>query len=387
MRYKCMIHDKSIALLIVSIAMTLAFFIFGVVFYLSVHDEGEMTFHYRQEKEVVLVGNEEVAESEMIIDEDGGEYEIDKFVDHTPAKSEVEKIIENLCGKKNLNISMEIDCNTGMSGKQEKVKIYLNHAEDVCERITKKYYEYSGDSDAYAFVGEESLYMVKKGKISINAQNIKVAGVLENKTLHDDNRIVLVNAIQNPAIKEEIVNALGNAMDYTYIEFGTNAEGFLDMDWKLLQRDLEKLNRDVQIQDPVVEESSRSVDQTLGKLTDKIFIGLTIFSLINFISLDVVWFSRKRKDIAIMKTYGYSTQRLAGEFAKQYLLAVIAGAALATLTIILWYNFGTQKVVWNYIREAYAYCGFLVCVIVLIAILFVIHYAEKTASADGIKER
>ena len=285
MRYKRMIHDRTIFLLIISMTMTMVFFILGVVFFLSVHDERKMTFHYQQEKEIVFVGNEEI--------------------DRTPVKKEVEEVIENLCSTKNANISMEIDCSAGMAGKYQKVKIYLNQAEDICEKIAKKYYEYSGDSDPYAFVGAENAYMVRNGSIKVNAQNIKVAGVLENKTIHDDNRIVLVNAIQNPGIKEEIVNTLASANDYTYIEVGSNEENLQNIDWAVMEKELKKLNRDVLIQDPTEEASSGSIDETLGKLTDKIFIGLTFFSLIHLISLDVMWFSEKRKDIAIMKTYGY----------------------------------------------------------------------------------
>lgn len=367
MRYKRMIHDKTIFLLIISMTMTMVFFILGVVFFLSVHDERKMTFHYQQEKEIVFVGNEEI--------------------DRTPAKKEVEEVIENLCSTKNANISMEIDCNAGMAGKYQKVKIYLNQAEDICEKIAKKYYEYSGDSDPYAFVGAENAYMVRNGSIKVNAQNIKVAGVLENKTIHDDNRIVLVNAIQNPGIKEEILNTLASANDYTYIEVGSNEENLQNIDWAVLEKALKKLNRDVLIQDPVEETSSGSIDETLGKLTDKIFIGLTFFSLIHLISLDVMWFSKKRKDIAIMKTYGYSTEQLVGVFAKEYLLAVFAGIILAAAATGLGYAVGTPKAIWDNLREAYMYSGFLILFIVLIMFLFVVHYAEKTAPADGVKER
>ncbi len=367
MRYKRMIHDKTIFLLIISMTMTMVFFILGVVFFLSVHDERKMTFHYQQEKEIVFVGNEEI--------------------DRTPAKKEVEEVIENLCSTKNANISMEIDCNAGMAGKYQKVKIYLNQAEDICEKIAKKYYEYSGDSDPYAFVGAENAYMVRNGSIKVNAQNIKVAGVLENKTIHDDNRIVLVNAIQNPGIKEEIVNTLASANDYTYIEVGSNEENLQNIDWAVLEKALKKLNRDVLIQDTVEEASSGSIDETLGKLTDKIFIGLTFFSLIHLISLDVMWFSKKRKDIAIMKTYGYSTEQLVGVFAKEYLLAVFAGIIFAAAATGLGYAVGTPKAIWDNLREAYMYSGFLILFIVLIMFLFVVHYAEKTAPADGVKER
>lgn len=367
MRYKRMIHDKTIFLLIISMTMTMVFFILGVVFFLSVHDERKMTFHYQQEKEIVFVGNEEI--------------------DRTPAKKEVEEVIENLCSTKNANISMEIDCNAGMAGKYQKVKIYLNQAEDICEKIAKKYYEYSGDSDPYAFVGAENAYMVRNGSIKVNAQNIKVAGVLENKTIHDDNRIVLVNAIQNPGIKEEILNTLASANDYTYIEVGSNEENLQNIDWAVLEKALKKLNRDVLIQDTVEEASSGSIDETLGKLTDKIFIGLTFFSLIHLISLDVMWFSKKRKDIAIMKTYGYSTEQLVGVFAKEYLLAVFAGIIFAAAATGLGYAVGTPKAIWDNLREAYMYSGFLILFIVLIMFLFVVHYAEKTAPADGVKER
>ena len=44
MRYKRMIHDRTIFLLIISMTMTMVFFILGVVFFLSVHDERKMTF-------------------------------------------------------------------------------------------------------------------------------------------------------------------------------------------------------------------------------------------------------------------------------------------------------------------------------------------------------
>lgn len=367
MRYKRMIHDKTIFLLIISMTMTMVFFILGVVFFLSVHDERKMTFHYQQEKEIVFVGNEEI--------------------DRTPAKKEVEEVIENLCSTKNANISMEIDCNAGMAGKYQKVKIYLNQAEDICEKIAKKYYEYSGDSDPYEFVGAENAYMVRNGSIKVNAQNIKVAGVLENKTIHDDNRIVLVNAIQNPGIKEEIVNTLASANDYTYIEVGSNEQNLQNIDWAVLENELKKLNRDVLIQDLVEETSNGSIDETLGKLTDKIFIGLTFFSLIHLISLDVMWFSKKRKDIAVMKTYGYSTEQLVGVFAKEYLLAVFAGIIFAAAATGLGYAVGTPKAIWDNLREAYMYSGFLILFIVLIMFLFVVHYAEKTAPADGVKER
>lgn len=387
MRYKRMIHDRTIFLLIISMTMTMVFFILGVVFFLSVHDERKMTFHYQQEKEIVFVGNEEILDNEMITDETGREYQIDKLADRTPAKKEVEEVIENLCSTKKANISMEIDCNAGMAGKYQKVKIYLNQAEDICEKIAKKYYEYSGDSNPYAFVGAENAYMVRNGSIKVNAQNIKVAGVLENKTIHDDNRIVLVNAIQNPGIKEEIVNTLASANDYTYIEVGSNEENLQNIDWAVLEKALKKLNRDVLIQDPVEEASSGSIDETLGKLTDKIFIGLTFFSLIHLISLDVMWFSKKRKDIAIMKTYGYSTEQLVGVFAKEYLLAVFAGIIFAAAATGLGYAVGTTKAIWDNLREAYMYSGFLILFIVLIMFLFVVHYAEKTAPADGVKER
>ena len=139
MRYKRMIHDRTIFLLIISMTMTMVFFILGVVFFLSVHDERKMTFHYQQEKEIVFVGNEEILDNEMITDETGREYQIDKLVDRTPVKKEVEEVIENLCSTKNANISMEIDCSAGMAGKYQKVKIYLNQAEDICEKIAKKY--------------------------------------------------------------------------------------------------------------------------------------------------------------------------------------------------------------------------------------------------------
>ena len=141
MRYKRMIHDKTIFLLIISMTMTMVFFILGVVFFLSVHDERKMTFHYQQEKEIVFVGNEEI--------------------NRTPAKKEVEEVIENLCSTKNANISMEIDCNAGMAGKYQKVKIYLN--ENVKQIITKQ-------------IGEEQKAVgVKTEKRTIEADKIILA--------------------------------------------------------------------------------------------------------------------------------------------------------------------------------------------------------------------
>lgn len=89
----------------------MAFFTFGVAFYLSMHDEGRMDFHYKNEKDIILVGREESSET-------------------------------------------------------------------------------------------ETEYIVKDGRITINAQNIRVAGILENETIQDDNRIVLINAMKNPGIRE-----------------------------------------------------------------------------------------------------------------------------------------------------------------------------------------
>ncbi len=387
MKYKSILHDKTILLLILSIAMTLAFFTFGVVFYLSMHDEGRMDFHYKNEKDIILVGREESSETETVIDENGAEYELDKLVDHTPAKNEVEAVIENLCGIHTCNVSMDVACNIGTAGEQGKVKIYFNHAEDVSERLMQEYFEYFGTSEPYAFVGSEISYMIKDGRITINAQNIRVAGILENQTIHDDSRIVLINAMKNPGIREAITNALAYTGDYSFIHFGSNMEPFLHVDWETTKNDLKGLNRVVEVRDEVEDISINSIDESLGELTDKIFIGLTFFSLINLISLDVVWFSKKRRELAIMKTFGYSTNQLVGAFAKEYLLAVIAGAVLSLSASTLWYVLSGKKAISDYFGEAYLYSLFLIMFIVLLMLLFVIHYAEKTAPADGIKDR
>lgn len=387
MKYKSILHDKSILLLIISIAMTVSFFTFGVVFYLSVHDEGKMDFHYKNEKDFILVGREEISENETVVDEDGAEYEVDKLVDHTPAKNKVENVIENLCGIKNCNVSMDVECNVGSAGELGKVKIYFNHAEDVSEKLMQEYFEYSETSEPYAFVGSEISYMIKDGRINVNAQDIQVAGVLENRTIHDDNRIVLLNAIKNPGIKEAVMNALACTSDYSFIHFGSNREKFIHVDLETTKHDLKKLNRVVEVQDEIEDMSVNRMDETLGELTDKIFIGLTFFSLINLISLDVVWFSKKRRDIAVMKTYGYSTNQLVGTFAKEYLLAVIAGVVLSILASALWYVLSDKKAIIDYFREAYMYSLFLIIFIVLMMLLFAAHYAEEVAPADGIKER
>ena len=121
MRYKRMIHDRTIFLLIISMTMTMVFFILGVVFFLSVHDERKMTFHYQQEKEIVFVGNEEILDNEMITDETGREYQIDKLADRTPAKKEVEEVIENLCSTKcQYKYGNRLQCRNG--GKISKSK-------------------------------------------------------------------------------------------------------------------------------------------------------------------------------------------------------------------------------------------------------------------------
>ena len=387
MKYKHIIHDKSIFLLILSIAMTLAFFTFGVAFYLSMHEEGKIDFHYKYEKNFVLVGRENISESETVIDENGVEYEIDKLVDDTPAKNDVESVIDTLCGIKNCNVSMEVLCNVGPAGKPENIKIYLNHAEEVSERLMQEYFEYSEISEPYAFIGSEISYMIKDGRININAQNLRVAGILENKTLHDDSRIVLMNAIQNPGIRESVINTLASTGEYSFIHFGSNMESFPHTDFETTKNHLEKLNRIVEVRDEMEDTSVSRMDETLGKLTDKIFIGLTIFSLINLISLDVIWFTKKRKDIAIMKTYGYSASQLIGTFAKEYLLAVIAGAVLSLSVSTLWYALSDKKAIFDSFRTAYLYSTFLMIFIVLIMLLFVAHDAEKTAPADGIKDR
>lgn len=387
MKYKRIIHDKSIFLLILSVTMTLAFFTFGIVFYLSVHDDGKMDFHYENEKVIMLVGREEISETETAIDENGNEYEIDKFVDFTPPKNEVENVIENLCGINHCNVSIDVECNVGPAREQGKAKIYLNHAEDVSERLMQDYFEYSETSEPYAFVGSEILYMIKDGTINVSAQDIRVAGVLKNETIHDDSRIVLMNAMKNPGIKEMVINTLADTSEYSSIHFGSNMEPFIHTDWETTKKDLKRLNRDVEVRDKIPDIWINGMDETLGKLTDKIFIGLTLFSFINLISLDVVWFSKKRKDIAIMKTYGYSTNQLVGTFAKEYLLAVIAGAVLSISVSMIWYVLSGKKAIFDYFKEAYLYSLFLILFIVLIMLLFVTHYAEKAAPADGINDR
>lgn len=100
--------------------MTLTFFTFGVVFYLSVHDDGKMDFHYENEKVIMLVGQEEISETETVID--GNEYEIDKFVDFTPPKNEVENVLENLCGINHCNVSIDVECNVELHVNREKQK-------------------------------------------------------------------------------------------------------------------------------------------------------------------------------------------------------------------------------------------------------------------------
>lgn len=274
MKYKRIIHDKSIFLLILSVTMTLAFFTFGVIFYLSVHDDGKMNFHYENEKVIMLVGREEISETETAIDENGNEYEIDKFVDFTPPKNEVENVIENLCGINHCNVSIDVECNVGPAREQGKAKIYLNHAEDVSERLMQDYFEYSETSEPYAFVGSEILYMIKDGTINVNAQDIRVAGVLENETIHDDSRIVLMNAMKNPGIKEVVINTFADTSEYSFIHFGSNMEPFIHTDWETTKKDLKRLNRDVEVQDKIPDIWINGMDETLGKLTDKILIGL-----------------------------------------------------------------------------------------------------------------
>lgn len=387
MKYKHIIHDKSIFLLIFSIAMTLAFFTFGVVFYLSVHEEGSMDFHYENEKDFILVGREESSQSETVVDENGTEYEIDKRIDYTPAKNTVETMITYLCGIKNCNVSMDAMCTVGPANKPETVKIYFNTAEDVSEKLMQEYFSDIETNEPYAFIGSELSYMMKNGSINVNAQNIRVAGILENRTIHDDNRIVLINAIQNPGIREAVINTLAGTGEYSFIHFGSNMGTFQTDDLATTKKHFETLNRVVEIRDEIETMSVNGMDETLGELTDKIFIGLTIFSLINLISLDVVWFSRKRKDIAIMKTYGYSTNQLIATFAKEYILAVIAGSALSLSISTIWYVFTDKKAIWGVFQEAYLYSIFLILFIVFMMLLFVAHYAENTAPADGIKDR
>ena len=57
----------------------------------------------------------------------------------------------------------------------------------------------------------------KDPMLLLSVVNTKLRDYYHNKTIHDDNRIVLVNAIQNPGIKEEIVNTL-KTIDYEYDE-------------------------------------------------------------------------------------------------------------------------------------------------------------------------
>lgn len=249
------------------------------------------------------------------------------------------------------------------------------------------YFEYSETSEPYAFVGSEILYMIKDGTINVNAQDIKVACVLENETIHDDSRIVLMNAMKNPGIKEVVINTFADTSKYSFIHFGSNMEPFIHTDWETTKKVLKRLNRDVEVRDKIPDIWINGMDETLGKLTDKILIGLTLFSFINLISLDVVWFSKKRKDIAIMKTYGYSTNQLVGTFAKEYLLAVIAGAVLSLSVSMIWYVLSGKKAIFDYFKEAYLYSLFLILFIVFIMLLFVSHYAEKAAPADGINDR
>ncbi len=371
MKHRKIIHDKSIYLIVISIAMTLAFFIFGVFIYLSVHDSEMFDFHYENEKTFTLVGQEEVSET----------------IDNTPTKDKVENIIRYLSNMVNCNVSIDAESMVGSAGETRILKIYLNQGEEVSEQLQKKYFKYSETDEPYVFIGAELLYMVDDGRVNINAQNIKVAGVLENKTIRDDNRIVLLNGMNNPGIREVVLNTLANANDYTSLYLGSNQDVFFDIDFDGLKNQLEKLNRDVEVEDGIEDSEVNNLDETIGELTDRIFLGLTFFALINLISLNVVWFNQKRGDIAIMKTYGYSTNQLVAMFSKEYLVAVVAGTVISVFVSIIWYILSGKKASLAYFGEAYTYSLFMIGFIVLLMLLFAVHYAEKVTPANGIKER
>ncbi len=385
MKLTSVFHDNLIYLIVLLSGLVLSFFAIGMLLNSVLSNDEKVSKRYDNEIYFKTVYYD--TETNDDITEKMIKKRYKELLKVTPSKREMSAMFEKLANYKNANISTQVNMMTGSGKIKRKVKVYLSSNNPLIEEISETYLDMTKNQTAYALIGKENLTYVLDGKINLDGTDVVVAGVLKNTTLKNDNRVVLVNSFSNEYLKRELVNLFCNIEDQKTLVVGSDKEIGEDA-VNSVKTIIDSTKREFELSDSAPDYDGLSEsDRVIDFLKDKIMLIIAVFTFINLLAVNSMWIKRRKSEMAIKKTYGYSDMQVLAEYFKEYFIAMLMGIGICSLIFGLYVGINWEKIRMEYVRDTSLWVIFAVFVMLFFNYLVSYKYVSSEKLASGIKER